>query len=52
MCRDNNTFRNYGEFCWKKVIGKNPLLKPDVEVRMILKWIVKEEGGRLQIGFI
>jgi hypothetical protein len=36
----------------KKLIVKNPLLKPGVDVRMILKWIVKMEDGRLQSGFI
>ena len=50
-CRASNTFRNYGEFCCKKLIVRNQLLKPDVDVRMILKWIVKMEDGSLQSGF-
>jgi hypothetical protein len=49
MCRGCNTCRNYGEFCWKKLIVKNPLLKPGVDVRMILKWIVKMEDGRYRV---
>jgi hypothetical protein len=52
VCRDNNTCRNYGEFCWKKILVKNPILKPGVDIRMILKWIVKIGDGRLQIECI
>jgi hypothetical protein len=36
----------------KKHLGRNPLLKPSVNVRIILKWIVKEEDGKIQSGFI
>jgi len=52
VCGDINTCRNYSEICWKKIIVKNPILKPGVDVRMILKWIVKTEDGKLQIKFI
>jgi hypothetical protein len=40
-----------GNFVGKKLIVRNQLLKPHVDVRMILKWIVKMEDRRLQSGF-
>jgi hypothetical protein len=52
VCRACKTCRDCEGFCWGKRIDKNPLLKPSVDVRMILKWIVKKNDGRLQSGFI